>query len=74
MFVELIDKLRCLDSHVDRCLVASATHTVDRHILEGTLGCPVCGAEYAIHEGAVWYGGSERHPAADPTLRRPACP
>jgi hypothetical protein len=59
MFVELIDRLRCLQSHPDGCLVATTTRTVGRHIIEGTLGCPMCGAEYEIREGAVWFGGNE---------------
>lgn len=63
MFVELIDKLRCLRPHEESWLVASAVETVDRHIVEGTLGCPACGAEYPIHEAAVWFGGTEIHHA-----------
>ena len=56
MFVELIDVLRCAVPHEDSWLVAAATRTVDRHILEGTLGCPVCGAEYPVRDGAAWFG------------------
>jgi len=59
MFVELIDRLRCPRPHEEGWLVATASRTVGRHIEEGALGCPVCGAEYAIREGEVWFGGSE---------------
>jgi hypothetical protein len=59
MFVELIDQLRCLHSHADGCLVATTTRTVGRQIIEGTIGCPMCGAEYEIRGGAVWFGGNE---------------
>jgi hypothetical protein len=59
MFVELIGQLRCLRSHDDGCLVATVARTVDRRIIEGTLGCPICGSEYAIRQGEVWFGGDE---------------
>jgi hypothetical protein len=71
MFVELIGQLRCLHSHADGCLVATTTRTVDRQIIEGTLGCPACGAEYEIREGAVWFGGNESVPKP-PDSRFPA--
>ncbi len=51
MFVELTDLLRCPRDHEDSWLVMAAMRTVDRHVLEGTLGCPVCGAEYPVSEG-----------------------
>jgi uncharacterized protein YbaR (Trm112 family) len=63
MFVELLDKLRCPNRHEDMPLVATASRTVDRHILEGTLGCAVCGAEYRVHGGTVEFGGEIREPA-----------
>ncbi len=63
MFVELIDRLRCVAPHAPSWLVAAAARTVDRHITEGTLGCPVCGAEYVLAGGAVWFGEGES-PAA----------
>jgi uncharacterized protein YbaR (Trm112 family) len=56
MFVELLDKLRCPNAHEDSPLIAAASRTVDRHIIEGTLGCPVCHAEYRVHDGAVEIG------------------
>jgi uncharacterized protein YbaR (Trm112 family) len=63
VFVELIDSLRCPVPHADSWLVAAASETVDRHIVRGTLGCPVCHAEYEIRDGAVWFG-AEEPPAA----------
>ena len=45
MFVEIIDLLRCPNAHAESWLVAAAARTVGRHIVEGTLGCPVCEAE-----------------------------
>jgi uncharacterized protein YbaR (Trm112 family) len=51
MFVEIVDALRCPRDHEESWLVLAAQHTEDRHVLEGTLGCPVCRAEYPIHRG-----------------------
>ena len=65
MFVELIDSLRCPVPHknaADSWLVAAAAETVDRHIVRGALGCPVCHAEFDIRHGDVWFGAEE--PAA----------
>jgi len=56
MFVEMIDLLRCPNAHADSWLVASAARTVGRHIVDGTLGCPVCEAEYAIRDGVADFG------------------
>lgn len=33
--------------------MAAARRMESRHIVEGTLGCPVCAAEYAIRDGVV---------------------
>jgi uncharacterized protein YbaR (Trm112 family) len=53
MFIELVDALRCPVAHAESWLVASADRMEARHIVEGTLGCPVCRAEYPIHRGVV---------------------
>jgi hypothetical protein len=63
MFVELLEKLRCPNGHADSPLIAAATRTADRNIIEGTLGCFVCHAEYPIHAGAVDFGNDEPVPA-----------
>jgi uncharacterized protein YbaR (Trm112 family) len=70
MFVELLEKLRCPNLHDDSPLVATASRTVDRHIIEGTLGCPVCHAEYPVHDGAVEIG--ERVPVWPPSAGAPS--
>ena len=62
MFIELIDTLRCPLPHehsANSWLVAAAAETVDRHIVRGTLGCPVCHAEFDIRHGDVWFGAEE---------------
>jgi uncharacterized protein YbaR (Trm112 family) len=53
MFIELVDALRCPVPHEESWLVAAATRMEFRHIVEGTLGCPVCRAEYPVTRGVV---------------------
>jgi uncharacterized protein YbaR (Trm112 family) len=53
MFIELVDSLRCPVAHEDSWLVAAATRTEFRHIVEGTLGCPVCHAAYPVRRGVA---------------------
>ena len=70
MFIELVDALRCPVPHDESWLVASATHMEARHIVEGTLGCPVCHAEYPVRRGVVDFrrapSGAPRAPTARP--------
>jgi uncharacterized protein YbaR (Trm112 family) len=63
MFIELVDALRCPVPHEESWLVAAATRTVFRHIVDGTLGCPVCRAQYPIARGVVDF---RRAPSAAP--------
>ena len=53
MFVELIESLRCPNAHEVTALVASSERTESRRIIDGTLGCPVCGAEFLIRDGVL---------------------
>lgn len=53
MFIELVDALRCPTPHEESWLVAAAARMEYRHIVQGTLGCPVCRAEYPIERGVV---------------------
>jgi hypothetical protein len=53
MFVELLDKLRCPHAHEENPLVATTAVTFERYIIEGTLGCSVCLAEYRVHKGLM---------------------
>ena len=55
MFIELVDALRCPVPHEESWLVAAATRMEHRHIVHGTLGCPVCSAEYPIRDGVVYF-------------------
>jgi len=49
----MIDLLRCINAHEDTWLVASFREVTNRIVTEGTLGCPICGAEYEITNGVV---------------------
>lgn len=53
MFIELVDALRCPNAHEESWLVAAATRMEFRHIVDGTMGCPVCKAQYPVRRGVV---------------------
>ena len=66
MFTEQIDILRCPAMHEDSWLVAASTHAEGRHIITGTLGCPVCKASYEIVEGEVRFSDAPLHTSSGP--------
>ena len=67
MFVDLIESLRCPRPHDPSQLVVAAGRVVDRHILDGTLGCPTCAAEFRIAGGITQFEIPARPtPAAAP--------
>ncbi|HKR07818.1 MAG TPA: hypothetical protein VJS39_01400 [Gemmatimonadaceae bacterium] len=49
----MIDLLRCVNAHEETWLVASFSEVTNRMVMEGTLGCPICSAEYEIRGGVV---------------------
>jgi uncharacterized protein YbaR (Trm112 family) len=53
MFIELVDALRCPTPHEESWLVASTARMAFRHIVDGTLGCPVCHAQFPVRKGVV---------------------
>jgi uncharacterized protein YbaR (Trm112 family) len=53
VFIELVDALRCPRTHEESWLVLATSRIEARHIREGTLGCPICRAEYPIRAGIV---------------------
>ena len=57
MFIELLDLLRCVNPHEDTWLVASFKAVTNRFVMEGTLGCPSCSAEYPIRNGVADFSG-----------------
>ena len=70
MFVELIEHLRCPAAHEPSALVAAASRSANRHILDGTLGCPTCGAEYPVRDGIAHLGRAPRLAAEEASLER----
>jgi hypothetical protein len=53
VFIEMLDLLRCINPHEDTWLVASLKALSNRIVLDGTLGCPVCHAQYPIRGGVA---------------------
>jgi len=66
MFIPLVDVLRCVRPHEDTWLVASIDRAEDRDIIEGTLGCPSCLAEYPIRDGVVHFASDVARPVYRP--------
>lgn len=60
----LVDLLRCPVPHDETWLVASTGVMNDRHIIEGDLGCPICGARYRVRKGVAYLG--DRAPGSEP--------
>jgi len=58
MFIELTDQLRCPAEHAESFLVLIPDVMEGRQVLRGTLGCPVCHAEYRIDDGVADFGGT----------------
>jgi hypothetical protein len=57
MFIELVSSLRCPRPHDETWLVALPAAIDDhRMIVQGTLGCPVCGTEFAVRDGVTYMG------------------
>ena len=56
MFIELVDVLRCPNSHAETWLVLAAEVMEDRDVVSGTLGCPICRAEFQITDGVARFG------------------
>ena len=48
--------------HEDSWLVARADELVDRHIVRGELGCPVCGTRYPVRAGVVDFAADASAP------------
>lgn len=59
MHVDLVEALRCPNAHEEGWLVASADVMVERRIIQGVIGCPQCGAEWRVRDGALSLGSSQ---------------
>lgn len=69
MFIELTDRLRCPVEHAESYLVLIPDTMQGRDVVHGTLGCPVCHAEYPIVDGIVRMAPAEPPP---PSVGLPA--
>ena len=67
MYIELVDALRCPRPHAPTWMVAAATETRARCLVRGTLGCPICEAEFALENGVVHFADAEAAAAPDRT-------
>ena len=72
MFIELVDSLRCLEPHEETWLVAAVDRRDGRHIMHGTLACPICRREYPIRDGIGWFarGATDAAPYLTPARER----
>ena len=53
MFIELAEHLCCPEDHEETFCVIAAEEIVERSVVRGTVGCPICHAEYPIRDGVV---------------------
>jgi len=65
VFIELLDLLRCPKSHEDTWLVASFKTVSNRFVESGTLGCPICSAQYPIEDGVADFTGGASSPSCE---------
>ncbi len=56
MRVEIIELLRCPAAHEPTALVTVANARLGDRLIDGALGCVVCGAEYVLRDGVVILG------------------
>ncbi len=79
MHVDLVEALRCPRGHEESWLVAATDVVIERRIIRGTIGCPVCGAEWRIEEGELDFDAAAlllagTSPAASPAASPDASP
>jgi uncharacterized protein YbaR (Trm112 family) len=53
LFIELTDHLRCPRDHAEAYLVLLPDEVVERGVRSGQLGCPACGAAFAVSDGVA---------------------
>ena len=59
MFIELTDHLRCPADHDEGFLVLLPDRIEGRSVLEGQLGCPVCGRTFELCNGVLDTGDGQ---------------
>ena len=72
MFSGLVESLRCVRDHEPSGLVAVAAETFERDIVRGSLGCPVCRAEYGIANAVADFRSGAEGPPPPPAKTRVA--
>ncbi len=73
MLRDLLDALRCPNTHAESWLVAIVHATDGLTLVAADLACPVCGAEFAITGGLAHFGTPARH-ASSPHADQPSEP
>jgi len=68
VFIELTEYLRCPNDHEDAYLVLATGAMAGRCIRYGTLGCPVCHAEFPIVKQIARFGDARRRDPPDGPL------
>jgi uncharacterized protein YbaR (Trm112 family) len=68
MFIELTDHLRCPEDHEEAYLVLLPDSVVQRSVLSGELGCPVCHRTLYIRDGILDTGDAPPPATSEPTL------
>jgi uncharacterized protein YbaR (Trm112 family) len=66
MFIELTDHLRCPADHDESFLVLLPDRVEGRSVIEGQLGCPVCGRTFELSDGVFDTGDTAEPLAAAP--------
>ncbi|MCE2942607.1 MAG: hypothetical protein ACK53A_04350 [Gemmatimonadota bacterium] len=56
MQIAVLEALRCPAPHAPGPLIAALHRRHDGDVREATLGCPACGAEFAVRDGWAWMG------------------
>jgi uncharacterized protein YbaR (Trm112 family) len=67
MFIELTDHLRCPADHDEGFLVLLPDRIEGRSVIEGQLGCPVCGRTFELSDGVLDTGDGQDPGASSPS-------
>ena len=67
MFIELTDHLRCPSDHDESFLVLLPDRVQGRSVIEGQLGCPVCGRAFELSDGVLDTGDAAEPRASTPS-------
>jgi uncharacterized protein YbaR (Trm112 family) len=59
MFIELTDHLRCPADHDESFLVLLPDRIEGRSVIEGQLGCPICGRTFELSDGVLDTGDGQ---------------